>query len=54
VSPDGLTYYIGDIATGRYHAVDITNSTKPRMVASFDMKTVDPRRYARALGQRGR
>ncbi len=41
VSPDGLTYYIGDIATSRYHAVDITNSTKPRMVASFDMKSVD-------------
>ncbi|WP_208511602.1 hypothetical protein [Variovorax paradoxus] len=37
VSPDGLTYYIGDIMSQRYHAVDITNSTRPRMVAAFDM-----------------
>ncbi|WP_257214699.1 LVIVD repeat-containing protein [Variovorax sp. 54] len=39
VSPDGLTYYIGDFLGGRYHAVDITHSTKPRLVASFDMAT---------------
>jgi hypothetical protein len=42
VSPDGLTYYIGDIEARRYHAVDITNSTRPRMVASFDMAPSGP------------
>ncbi|WP_431511797.1 LVIVD repeat-containing protein [Variovorax sp. DAIF25] len=40
VSPDGLTYYIGDIMSQRYHAVDITNSTRPRMVAAFDMAPI--------------
>jgi hypothetical protein len=39
VSPDGLTYYIGDIVSRRYHAIDITHSTRPRMVASFDMQS---------------
>ena len=42
VSPDGLTYYIGDIMSQRYHAVDITNSTRPRMVAAFDMAPIGP------------
>ena len=36
-APDGLTYYIGDLRTNTYHAVDITNSSKPKLIATFDM-----------------
>jgi hypothetical protein len=39
VSPDGLTYYVGDLTNGKYHAVDITNPTRPRVIATFDMLT---------------
>lgn len=35
VAPDGLTYYIGDLFTSSYHAVDITNTTKPRLIATY-------------------
>jgi hypothetical protein len=35
VSPDGLTYWIGDIVARRYHAVDITNTSKPRLISTW-------------------
>jgi hypothetical protein len=39
-APDGLTYYIGDTTNRSYHAVDLTNPTKPSHIATFDMKTL--------------
>lgn len=38
IAPDGQTYYIGNLRSGMYHAVDITNTTKPKMLATFDMR----------------
>lgn len=35
ISPDGLTYYIGD-ARRRYIAIDISNTTKPKVIAAFE------------------
>jgi hypothetical protein len=40
LAPDGQTYYIGDIVNKTYYAVDLTNTTKPKLIASFDMKTI--------------
>ena len=37
IAPDGLTYYIGDIRRGAYHAVDITNTTKPKLIATYNI-----------------
>ena len=42
ISPDGLTYYVGDYTSGLYHAVDITNPTRPKVIATFNMKTSSP------------
>jgi len=39
-APDGLTYYIGDTRNRSYHAVDVSDPTKPKMIATFDMKTL--------------
>jgi hypothetical protein len=40
ISPDGLTYYVGDIRNSFYYAVDVANTTKPKMIAAFDIKTL--------------
>jgi hypothetical protein len=37
ISPDGMTYYVGDITNKFYHAVDVSNPTRPKVVASFNM-----------------
>lgn len=37
VSPDGLTYYVGDYMNKRYNAIDITNPTRPRLLASWSL-----------------
>src|SRR5688572_30306818 len=42
IAPDGLTYYIGDNGT-RYFAVDIANTSRPKLLASFDLKSIDQR-----------
>jgi hypothetical protein len=39
-APDGLTYYIGDTRNRSYHAVDLTDPTQPKHIATFDMKTL--------------
>src|SRR5690349_9042429 len=39
-APDGLTYYFGDNLHQTYHAVDMTDPTKPKEIAFFDMKTL--------------
>ncbi len=42
ISPDGLTYYVGDLTNVAYHAIDVTNPTRPRLIASFDMLANSP------------
>ena len=42
VSPDGLTYYVGDLRQGKYHAVDITNPTRPKLIATYDIQALSP------------
>ncbi len=37
-APDGLTYYVGDTVNRTYHAVDVTDLTKPKLIAQFDLK----------------
>ena len=39
-APDGLTYYIGDTTNKSYHAIDVTDPTKPKLITTFDMKTL--------------
>ena len=39
-APDGLTYYIGDTTNRSYQAVDTIDPTKPKYIATFDMKTL--------------
>jgi hypothetical protein len=39
-APDGLTYYFGDNLNRTYHAIDMTDPTKPTEIAFFDMKTL--------------
>lgn len=34
-APDGLTYYVGDVPHGVYHAIDITDPTRPQYLAAF-------------------
>lgn len=40
IAPDGLTYYVGDLRGAKYYAVDVANTTKPKMLASFDMASL--------------
>jgi hypothetical protein len=40
IAPDGLTYYIGNTRSRLYHAIDLTIPSKPKMLATFDMKTL--------------
>lgn len=34
-APDGLTYYVGDTMRGVYHAIDITDPTRPQHLTAF-------------------
>jgi hypothetical protein len=40
ISPDGLTYWIGDRGNQNYVAVDIANPSKPRAIARWDLATL--------------
>lgn len=40
ISPDGLTYYVGDRGNLHYLAVDLSNTTKPKVIASWDLKSL--------------
>jgi hypothetical protein len=40
-APDGLTYYIGDTTNYMYHAVDLTDATHPKHIATFVMGTMN-------------
>jgi hypothetical protein len=39
-APDGLTYYVGDTTNRSYHAIDVSDPSRPKMIASFDMRTI--------------
>lgn len=41
-SPDGLTYYVGDLTHGVIHAVDITDPTKPDILDTYQHPSFDP------------
>lgn len=39
ISPDGMTYYIGELGgSGSYHAIDLTNPSKPKLIATFNVR----------------
>lgn len=39
MAPDGLTYYIGELGgSGSYHAIDIINPAKPKVIATFNVR----------------
>src|SRR5277367_5560731 len=38
-APDGLTYYRGDLANGTYHAIDMSDPTRPKEIAFYDIST---------------
>lgn len=40
IAPDGLTYYIGDLRNGTYHAVDVANTTRPKLLSTFDVNSL--------------
>ena len=42
ISPDGLTYYVGDLRNAAYYAVDVANTTKPKMIAAISMSGIVP------------
>src|SRR6201999_3317117 len=37
-APDGLTYYGADVRNKTYYPVDITNSTKPKLIMNWPTK----------------
>jgi hypothetical protein len=39
-APDGLTYYIGSLPQAKYHAVDLTDPTKPKYIATYDISAI--------------
>jgi hypothetical protein len=48
-SPDGLTFYDGSNYTKTYTAIDLTDPTKPKIIAQLDMSTA-PLAYGMANG----
>jgi hypothetical protein len=38
-APDGLTYYRGDLANAMYHAIDASDPSRPKEIASFNIAT---------------
>jgi hypothetical protein len=52
-APDGLTYYVGDTTNRSYHAVDVSDPTKPKMIVSFDMKTLGLASHGLSISEDG-
>jgi hypothetical protein len=40
ITTDGLTYYIGDPGDTRYMAVDLSNTSRPKAIAYFDISSI--------------
>ncbi len=53
ISPDGLTYYIGDIRNSFYYAVDVANTSKPKLISSFDVSTLGTRVHGLSVSNDG-
>jgi hypothetical protein len=41
-APDGLTYYFGDNLNSTYHAIDMSDPTRPKQIAAFDILPAVP------------
>jgi hypothetical protein len=41
-APDGLTYYFGDNINNTYHAIDMTDPTRPKQIAFFQLQAALP------------
>ena len=41
-APDGLTYYFGDNLNSTYHAIDMSDPTRPKQIAFFQLKDALP------------
>ena len=52
-APDGLTYYIGDFIRRAYHAVDLSDPSKPKMVATFSMNAIGLRVHGLSVSDDG-
>lgn len=48
-APDGLTYWGGDINNGQYYAVDITDTTKPKLLVRWQNPFGPPTRTTHGL-----
>ncbi len=52
-APDGLTYYIGDTRNRSYHAIDVTDPSKPKMIATFSMPSIGLRSHGLSISEDG-
>ena len=52
-APDGLTYYIGDLRVRAYHAVDVSDATKPKLISSFSMNAIGLRTHGLSISEDG-
>ena len=53
ISDDGLTYYIGDTTNRSYHAIDVSNPREPKLIATFDMKTLGLASHGLSISEDG-
>jgi hypothetical protein len=53
-APDGLTYYVGDTTNRSYHAIDVSDPTRPKMIATFDMKTLGLASHGLSISEDGK
>jgi hypothetical protein len=53
ISDDGLTYYIGDTTNKSYHAIDLSNPSEPKRIATFDMKTLGLASHGLSISEDG-
>ena len=53
-APDGLTYYVGDTTNRSYHAIDVSDPSRPKMIASFDMRTIGLASHGLSISEDGK
>ena len=52
-APDGLTYYIGDTRNRSYHAIDVSDPSRPKMIATFSMPSIGLRSHGLSISEDG-
>jgi hypothetical protein len=52
-APDGLTYYVSSTTNHTYYAVDTVNTTKPALIASFNMATIGTSSHGLSISNDG-